>query len=221
FTEYRTLVLIAPIEVCANYGDLVATLERIDGRIRWGNASEISKGVFWAMRAAKDLESHPAVLFITDGQESPPLGSSRFPMFEDLAPGQVGGWMLGVGGSTPRPIPRTDEDGHRIGWWRPQDVFQRDPVPGQPPSNEHLSSLHDTHLRTLATQVGFDYASLEEPADLGKALQDARLARKTRVPTDLAWLPALAALALLAWSYRPWLRMRRPGRQALSRTSST
>jgi mxaL protein len=232
FTEYRTLVLIAPIEVCANYGDLLATLDSVDGRIRWGNASEISKGVFWAMRAAKDLDSHPSVVFVTDGQESPPLGTSRFPMFEDLAPGQVGGWLLGVGGSVPLPIPRTDEDGRRVGWWRPQDVIQRETAAGDPPSNEQLSSLHESHLRSLATQVGFDYMTLLEPADLAKALQDKRLSRRISVPTDLAWLPALAALAVLAWAHRPEGRRsglagvgRLPGRlqrwRRLTRTSST
>ena len=38
FAEYRTLVLLAPIEVCGNYNDLLASLERIDGRMRWGTA---------------------------------------------------------------------------------------------------------------------------------------------------------------------------------------
>ena len=51
FAEYRTVVLLAPVEVCASYGDLLASLQKIDGRMRWGQASEITKGVFWSMRA--------------------------------------------------------------------------------------------------------------------------------------------------------------------------
>jgi len=203
FTEYRTLVLLAPIEVCGNYGDLLSTLAQIDGRIRWGNASEIGKGLFWAMRAAKDLPSKPAVVFITDGQESPPLGLSNFPMFEDLAPGQVRGWILGVGGSVPKPIPRTDAEGQRVGYWRADDVIQRDTPPGAPRSQEHLSALHDAHLRALGAQTGFEYAALGGPEALAKAVRDPRLARRARVPTDLGWIPALAALLLLAWHFRP------------------
>jgi len=42
FAEYRTLILLAPIEVCGNYGDLLASLDRIDGRMRWGNALEFT-----------------------------------------------------------------------------------------------------------------------------------------------------------------------------------
>jgi mxaL protein len=219
FTEYRTLVLLAPIEVCGNYGDLLSTLGRIDGRIRWGNASEISKGVFWAMRAAKELEAKPALVFVTDGQESPPLGESRAPMFDDLAPGQIHGWLAGVGGLAPMPIPRTDAEGRPAGNWRAQDVVQRAAVAGRPSSHEHLSELREGHLRALAAQVGFDYATLADASTLSRLMNDARLARRIAVPTDVSGVPAAAALLLLAWHFRPdaWPRRRR----VLSRTSGT
>ena len=212
FTEYRTLMLLAPIEVCGNYGDLLATLAHIDGRIRWGNASEISKGVFWAVRAAKELEAKPALVFITDGQESPPLGASAAPMFDDLAPGQVHGWLAGVGGPAPMPIPRSDAEGRAFGYWRAQDVIQRPPGTGRAPSHEQLSELHDDHLRTLAAQVGFDYATLDDPSTLARLMRDPRLARRVAVPTDVSWLPAAAALILLAWHFRPDARPRRVSR---------
>ncbi|MEP6503227.1 MAG: VWA domain-containing protein [Betaproteobacteria bacterium] len=218
FTEYRTLMLLAPIEVCANYGDLLATLDGIDGRIRWGNASEISKGVFWAMRAAKELESKPAVIFITDGQESPPLGASNFPLFDDLAPGQIGGWLVGVGGNVPRPIPRTDGQGNRIGYWRAQDVIQRDIAAGAPGSREQLSELNETHLRALSAQVGFGYAALAGPGRLADLVRDPRLARRTKVATDLSWLPAGLALLLLAGYFMPTTR---PRLRRFTRTSGT
>ncbi len=216
FTEYRTLMLLAPIEVCGNYGDLLATLAHIDGRIRWGNASEISKGVFWAMRAAKELDAKPALVFVTDGQESPPLGESGAPMFDDLAPGQIHGWLAGVGGPAPMPIPRSDAEGRPFGYWRAQDVIQRTPAAGRPPSHEQLSELHDGHLRALAAQVGFDYETLTDGSTLARLLHDPRLARRRAVPTDVSWLPALAALILLAWHFRPDVLPRR-----ISRTSGT
>jgi mxaL protein len=203
FTEYRTLMLLAPIEVCGNYGDLLATLDHIDGRIRWGNASEISKGVFWAVRAAKELEAKPALVFITDGQESPPLGEAQTRLFDDLAPGQVHGWLAGVGGPAPMPIPRSDAEGRAFGYWRAQDVVQRPSGTGRAPSHEQLSELHDAHLRTLAAQVGFDYATLDDPSTLAGLMRDPRLARRVAVPTDVSWLPAVAALLLLAWHFRP------------------
>ncbi len=216
FTEYRTLMLLAPVEVCGNYGDLLATLAHVDGRIRWANASEISKGVYWAMRGVKELPGKPALVFVTDGQESPPLGESGAPMFDDLAPGQVHGWLAGVGGPVPAPIPRSDADGRIFGVWRAQDVIQRTPLPGRPPSHEELSSRADGHLRALAARVGLDYATLDEPSTLGRLMRDPRLARRAAVPTDVSWLPAAMALLLLAWHFRPDVR---PGR--LIRTSGT
>jgi mxaL protein len=203
FTEYRTLVLLAPIEVCDNYADLLATLDNVDGRIRWGNASEISKGVFWAMRAARALDEHPAIVFVTDGQEAPPLGAFTVPMFEDLKAGDVPGLLLGVGGSVPRPIPRTDEDGARVGVWRFEDVVQRDASAGATRSHEQLSELREGHLRALAMQTGLGYVTAAGEDAVAQALGDARLVRRRPVGTPLGWIPATLALGVLAWQWRP------------------
>jgi mxaL protein len=211
FTEYRTLLLLAPIEVCENYDDLLATLAQVDGRIRWGNASEVAKGVFWALRAAKELGTQPAVVFLTDGQEAPPLNA--LPRFDDVQAGQVRGWLLGIGGSVPRPIPRTDAQGERIGFWGAGDVMQRAASDGQVRSQEHLSELREPHLRMLAARTGLDYAALRDPAALAGLLRDPRLAKRVRVPTDLYGVPAGLALLLLVLHLRP-----RTPRLRLSRT---
>jgi mxaL protein len=201
FTEYRTLVLLAPIEVCENYSDLLATLAEIDGRIRWGNASEVAKGVFWAARAAKELGKQTAIVFVTDGQEAPPL--EALPRFDDVEAGQVRGWLAGVGGSVPRPIPRTDAEGRRVGYWRPGDVLQRPALEGEPRSHEHLSELREPHLRMLAGRTGLSYATLRDPAALAGLMGDPRLASRVPVPTDLYALPAALALLLLVLHFRP------------------
>jgi mxaL protein len=201
FTEYRTLLLLAPIEVCENYGDLLATLAEIDGRIRWGNASEVAKGVFWAVRAARELGTQPALVFLTDGHEAPPL--SALPAFDDVRAGQVRGWLLGIGGSVPQPIPRTDAQGERIGYWRAADVTQRRPADGQARSHEHLSELREPHLRMLAARTGLGYAALRDPSALATLMRDPRLARPVRVAIDLYGVPAALALLLLVVHLRP------------------
>jgi len=43
FTEYRTYVLLLPVEVCANYAELAATLDRIDATMAWAGGSQISR----------------------------------------------------------------------------------------------------------------------------------------------------------------------------------
>jgi mxaL protein len=198
FAEYRTILLLAPVEVCGNYDDLLASLDNLDGQIRWSNASEVTKGLYWALRAAKEVDSHPDVIFVTDGHEAPPL-DPRYPVpfFDDLRRGQIHGWLLGAGGEAPRPIPKVNAEGAAIGYWRAYEVIQ---TKG---GREHLSALHEAHLQTLAQQVGFEYARLTGLTSIDAAMRDPRFARRTSAPVDLSWLPALAALLLLAIRFRP------------------
>lgn len=211
FAEYRTLVLLAPIEVCSNYNDLLASLDRIDGRMRWGNASEISKGLFWAMRGARDVGSHPKVLFLTDGQEAPPVDGEGLAMFDDLKRGDIGGWLIGVGGYTPRPIPRTDADGRPIGFWHADEVVQRDvQTAGHAAvaTHEHLSEVREPYLRNLAREVGFEYLHMNSLDSIREAMLHPRFAEQRRAPTDFAWLAAVAALVTLVFGFARTLAAR-------------
>jgi mxaL protein len=202
FAEYRTLLLLAPIEVCDNYNDLLASLDRIDGRMRWGNASEISKGVFWAMRGARDVGGRPGVLFLTDGQEAPPVEGEGLTLFDDLERGDIRGWLIGVGGYTPRPIPRTDADGRPIGYWHADEVVQRHSPSGERlDSHEQLSEVREPYLRKLAQQVGFDYLHLGSAASIRKAMLDPRFAQRRRTPTDFGWILGLLALLTLVLGF--------------------
>ena len=206
FAEYRTLVLLAPIEVCENYNDLLASLDRIDGRMRWGNASEISKGVFWALRGARDVGGQPRVLFLTDGQEAPPVEGEGLPMFDDLKRGEITGSLIGVGGYTPRPIPRTDADGRPMGFWHADEVVQRE-TPTGAPSHEHLSEVREPYLRQLARQAGLEYQHLNNIDSIRTAMLHPTFAQKRPAPTDFGWLAATAALIALVVEFcraLPW-----------------
>lgn len=202
FAEYRTLLLLAPIEVCGNYSDLLASLDRIDGRMRWGNASEIAKGVFWAMRGARDIGGHTNVVFLTDGQEAPPLEDAGPGLFSDLKPGDIGGWLIGVGGYVPQRIPRTDPDGQPLGFWTAEEVMQRVTGAGgtTKASHEELSAVREVYLRALAREVGFDYMHLTGPETIRQAMSNPRFAERRPTPTDLTWVAASVALVVLAYA---------------------
>lgn len=209
FAEYRTVVVLAPIEVCGGYHDLLASLDNINARMRWGNASEVSKGLFWALRATRDLGDEANLVFLTDGHEAPPLRGSGLPRFDDLKPGAIRGWLLGVGKHTPRPIPKTDPDGRPLGFWSADEVIQPDHAPSQDTpglSREHLSALREAYLRGLARELGLEYGHLTDEASLGQAMRDTRFARRVPVPTDLSWLPAALALLVLAVHFGPDFR---------------
>ena len=231
FTEYRTLLLFAPIEVCANLDELRSTLARIDSRMAWSGNSEIAKGLHSAIVMARDLPEKPSLVFITDGQEAPPLNPRFRPAFDDK-PGEVPGLIVGVGDLLPSPIPKRDPQGRPLGFWRADEVMQTDPssqgratsVPGErmvdspgdgvvapmlgaTPGREHLSALRESYLQMLAGEQGLVFHRLQTPEGLQAALMSPALAKPMPVRTGgRSVLAALALGLLLARYVLPWLR---------------
>ena len=228
FTEYRSFLLFAPVEVCANRGELRATLEGIDNRMAWTGASEIAKGLHSAIGIAKALPGTPSLVFVTDGHEAPPLNPRHRPAFDDK-PGEVGGLIVGVGGTTPVPIPKSDPAGRPLGFWAADEVLQTDPrsqgrdasvrgetmtedadsMPavglGATPGTEHLSSLREPYLRLLAAENGLGFHRLLEPQGLAEAMQTRALARPVLARVDMRVPLAALALALLLSLWLPRL----------------
>lgn len=216
FTGQQTLLLLQPVEVCRNYDALLTSLDSIDGRMRWTNWSRIAEGgLYSATRVAQQMGQRSAIVFITDGQEAPPLLPSPS-LARDINPGEIKGWLIGVGGDQPAPIPKTDANGNRTGYWTAEDVIQV-PATGAsgPPaeSHEELSELRGHYLATVADRIGFHYQRLVSAASLSGAMLDARFAHREPIAADLRWCPALLALLLLTWRFMPdahgWQRLLR------------
>lgn len=224
FSEYRVLPLVAPVEVCADYNELLQTLDRIDGRMAWAGASEIAKGVYWGLRTTKQTPGNHGMVFFTDGQEAPPINPSQRPTY-DGKPGEVRGLIVGVGGDTLSPIPKFDPDGNPLGVWGADEVLQTDAisqgrmststrehmvdesgkdVKTMPPTmTEHLSSLKELYLRPLAADLGLSYHRLTTADKLLDAMTSPELARIAPVRIDLRPYIAGIALLLLLWGYLP------------------
>ena len=211
FTGQATLPLLPPIEVCRNFDALLASLDGIDGRMRWTNWSRIAEGgVYSAVRVAHELGRGVEVVFITDGQEAPPILPSNSPEIEIAVPG-VSGWLIGVGGDQPVPVPKSDVEGNRIGFWSASEVVQVPPALRASPtaeSHEELSALQGEYLARVASRIGFAYRRLSGGDSLAQALQDVRFAHRERVPTDVRRIPAILALILLVGRYVGSLRLR-------------
>jgi mxaL protein len=232
FTEYRSYLLFAPVEVCTHLDELRATLAAIDNRMAWVGGSEVAKGLYSGLSIARQLPDTPALVFVTDGHEAPPLNLRHRPAF-DAKPGEVPGLVVGVGAPLASPIPKTDPAGRPLGVWAADEVMQTDPrsqgrggsvsgeqlvddaavgapaaVIGATPGSEHLSALHEPYLRLLAGETGLDYHRLETAEGLAAALTAPALARHRRVPADGRVGLALLALALLL--LRQWPVRRRP-----------
>lgn len=232
FTEYRTLILISPLEICEHFRELGATLDHIDGRMSWAGRSEVAKGLFWGLRQADALPGRPAIVFVTDGHEAPPVNPRHRPHY-DGKPGKVAGLIVGAGGLQPVPIPKFDLDGNRLGIWRKDEVQQQDSyTQGRSGSvgseklvetdeeiatadwatsgNEHLSSLRERYLQVLAQELKLDYLRLDPDAAGTRALAQAfgrsSLAQRVPTPVSPGHLLALCGLGLLAWAFRPAIR---------------
>jgi mxaL protein len=224
FTEYRSYLLLEPVEICANYSELAATLDRLDYRMGWAGGSEIAKGIFFGLRIAKALDPPAALVFITDGHEAPPINPKLRPQYEG-DPGAVKGVLLGVGGSALVPIPKFGMDGKPLGYWGADEVLQTDvysrgrggSVPDEamvdadqrpteraaPGGSEHLTSLKEPYLQQLASELGLGYFRLESASGLVAALKDAGLTTDVTGRVDLRWLLAIAALAVVASMFVP------------------
>ena len=236
FTEHRSFLLFAPVEVCDNFLVVSTMLERIDWRMAWAARSEVAKGLYSGIEAAQTLGAiardggarRTRLVFMTDGHEAPPVNPALRPRFGGQA-GEVRGVLAGIGGAVPSPIPFLDENDRVIGYWGHDDVLQVDryslgrpstgaaePMAGIDASEvrqriaagtEHLSSLRESYLKQLARETGLDYVRATTPAAFAQRLLDPRLATQEITRTDVAWLPALLSLlCVLALFGSPILR---------------
>jgi mxaL protein len=222
FAEYRSFLLLTPVEVCNNYAELSSSISQISGKMAWAGGSEIAKGLNWGLKMAVAVEPRPSLVFLTDGHEAPPISLNHRPRI-DVKPGEVRGILIGVGGAELSPIPKFDPDGNALGYWQAGEVAQLDVYRqgrsgsvagettagvGQPASEakkrvptEHLSSLKQAYLQQLAQETGLNYAHLTLSVDLVELLSAGGVGQNVSVPTPFGWLPALLALVSLLALY--------------------
>ncbi|MDP4021377.1 VWA domain-containing protein [Methylobacterium sp. NEAU 140] len=217
FTERRPFLLFEPVEVCADFAPLDGALAALDWRMAWEGDSRIAAGLDRALAMAAGLGVD--LLFITDGQETPPLPAGRTPGF-DAKPG-VRGLIVGAGGYSLAPIPKFDDRGRERGFYAETDVQQENRF-GPPPADaearegynprnapfgaaaangtEHLSSVREGYLKELAAATGLAYAHLDGPGGLDAPLRAAATPRPLPGQVDLRPILAAAALLLLLGS---------------------
>lgn len=229
FTEHRTFLLFAPVEICENHLVISTMIDAIDWRMAWAALSEVAKGLYSGIETVTTLAAMAGeggaagdthLVFMTDGHEAPPVHPALRPKFRGQA-SDVGGLIAGIGGSKPVPIPHLDEDDQVVGYWAQDEVMQVDRYSVGRPSTqggeamagidssdvaeriargaEHLSSLHESYLQQLAAETGLDYLRTTTDEAFARALLDPRYAERQSVVTNVAWIPA--ALCLLCLEY--------------------
>lgn len=215
FTEQQPFLLFAPIEVCADFAPLDGALAALDWRMAWEGDSRIAAGLHRAIAMAAGLGTD--LVFVTDGQETPPLPGGEPPPF-DGRPGAVRGLIVGAGGYALSPIPRYDERGREKGFYGEADVTQENRF-GPPPSDaesregynprnapfgaaaargtEHLSSVREPYLKRLAGATGLAYAHLDGAGGLDASVRAAVTPRALKGSLDPRPILGILALVLM------------------------
>jgi len=234
FAAHRALLLTAPIEVCQNRLEIRKAINFIGPAMAWHGNSEIAKAWYSSLKIGAGLDGKPAMIFLTDGHEAPPISPLHRPIYDE-PPGRGAALMVGIGGKFPVPIPKNDPSGRPLGFWTADEVMQIDRYQqgrggstageklvelddgtkpdlrvGGTPGSEHLSALREPYLRLLAAETAASYVRLDEPEALVSGLKQVLVMPGL---SDLNTRRLLAALALLLVGlfYRlSWLR-RIPG----------
>ncbi len=219
FTERRSTLLFEPIDVCQSFNEIDTALANVDWRMAWAADSRIASGLLNTLQMLEKLDTH--VIFITDGQEAPPV-NPRYRSDFAAVKGKAKGMIIGVGGLQAVPIPKFNNKGEPDGFYRPNDVPHRstfgeadvnsEKIQGYNARNapfgseatvgsEHLSALQENYLQVLSTEAGLHYQRLTNVGELAKALQIPDFAEQQNIAVDVRWQAALVALCLLVLVY--------------------
>lgn len=205
FTGHRAFLLITPTEICANYRELSAILHNIDWTMTWEARSEIAKGLYKSIGLMHQLAEQTRLVFLTDGHEAPPINPDLPPRYT-ASETAIYGLIVGVGGDQPVPIPKFDNIGEQQGYWQADDVAHidaysearnaREGKTSGAAGTEHLSSLRESYLESLATKTGLGYHRLRDAKNLSRELRREALGIPNIITTDMRWALAFCALVL-------------------------
>ena len=219
FAERRVFLLFNPIKVCDDFAPIAGAVAALNWREAWEGDSHIASGLYRAVALAHDLQTD--LVFMTDGQEAPPLPWSGGPDF-DGKPGEVKGLIVGVGGYALSPIPKYDNSGREIGMYSPDDVLQESRFGLPPPGaenrpgynprnapfgdvhvngNEHLSSVKEPYLKSLAAKTGLVYTHLVNEPEFLAALEAHATPHPVNATVKLGPVAATMGLACLSCLY--------------------
>ncbi|MBF4991231.1 vWA domain-containing protein [Methylophilus sp. QUAN] len=220
FTERNVVNVVEPVEVCSHFAALDQTVASMDWRMAWAADSFISHGVYHALEQAPQLGKQMRVMFFTDGQQAPPANPKYMPSYAGK-PGDVQGYLVGMGKPTPSKIPKLDEKNAVAGYWEQEEVQrfgnfgmaetlsvlameqgQHDRNAGHGPGNAllenaHLSALDAQNLQRLANTTGLHFVRLDAAAQSSDWATGLGMTAWRWAETDLR--PWLAWPACVAW----------------------
>lgn len=199
FSNKEALILFEPIDICKNFPILADAISHLDWRMAWAANSNIRRGLYNSILRAADLPDPPHLVFMTDGE---PTIEEYYPAPLERLPKTAKGLIIGIGGHTPAPIPKLDQDNIVADYWRADQIQYS---PGRKKDvgkdNYYLSTVDEANLRNLALLTGLQYHRLDTPEDFQQILLADEFATKQPVMTDIRWAFALIAMFFILVSY--------------------
>ena len=198
FTERKSTLLFQPIEVCSSYTEINSVLDAIDWRMAWAADSRIAKGLSSSISQLKDSDSH--IIFLTDGQEAPPINPRYKEDFSELK-SDLKGMLVGVGGLNNVQIPKYNNKGKQDGFYQADDVPHRSTFGMAPTASvpigqfnarnapfggekvvgdQHLTRLYEPYLQELSKDVEWSYHRLKTSESFNLALQTSLFAEQKK-----------------------------------------
>ncbi|MDP3607753.1 MAG: VWA domain-containing protein [Methylophilus sp.] len=222
FFKTTAALLYTPIETCAHYHVLESTLNHVDWRMASQGNSNIRLGLLsTAALLNSSIEDIAQVVFITDGNEAPPLNVFTHTNLSKWQDSRA--WtIMGVGGNKPVPIPKLDTQDNIIGYWS-TDAIKLNPASNvdqghnggrdnsiaTEPYEYYLSQLDASYLQELSTQIGAQYLKATTAEALIHALNQHAPSVHIKTQFALNRLCALISFMLMIAVYVPdiWVKL--------------
>ena len=208
FTTQSVHFLFEPLEICRHFSVIDDALRHIDWRMAWSADTHVESGLHHAIRDLIKRDPSTRLIFLTDGQETPPQLVK--PVF-DVEPGAIKGLVVGVGGRSPVTVPRYDRENNSLGIWENADIekppvsstvySQKVDVRTLPTEGPYLSWMDETHLREVSASTGLGFLVLDQPETFRKMILRDDLAELRPAVTDLRLWFGLAAILCLLIAY--------------------
>jgi mxaL protein len=211
FADSSVVVLYTPIEVCSNFDVIQNTLAHLEWRMAWHGGSRLRLGMQSVSSLLLTLKDPAQVVFLTDGDEAPPMNAIRETDLSTLQ--NSSGWLLvGLGANVPSPIPKLDANNQVIGYWSQyatkmdavsaESRGTRDDSIADSPSEYYLSALNQPYLLEMAKDLGARYVRADDAAHLLTALDKLPPAGHDKIQVNIAWIFALLAGCLIIADHR-------------------
>lgn len=214
FFKADVAFLYLPIETCSNLGLIWDTIDHLEWRMASRGNSNIRLGLQSIATSLLTADEPTNVVFITDGEEAPPLNAIN----KTSLSGWHGGadWLLvGVGATKPSPIPKLDSNNKTVGYWSIYSIKiapgiavndgpnnMRDESYASAPYEYYLSKLDETYMNDLASDIQGRYLKAGSVNELTQAMLNQKASYRDNTNYDLSWLLALGALVSVLSLYR-------------------